>query len=113
MFVSFLKKRASLVSDRQRRGDEDRLPGAPRDLLGPDELHRRLAEPAVREDRIPPLPQRPRDEFTLEVVEEVGQRLGIEPREPAGLRLPTEERFVPCLHHASRTPGPVRDAEEL
>ena len=48
---NFSASRDRLVGDRERRDDQHAAAGVPRDVLGPDQLHRRLAEPAVGEDR--------------------------------------------------------------
>jgi len=47
------------------------MAGLPHHVLSPDQLHRSLAQPAVREDRGLALPQRPIDELLLELEKEI------------------------------------------
>ncbi len=79
---------------RERREDQDAPVGAPHDVLRPHELHRRLAEAAVGEERRAPLLDRPLHEALLEVEQEVGQVGRAEPVARSALRLALQEAVV-------------------
>src|SRR5690606_24994987 len=74
---------------RERRQDQDRAVRLSDDVLRPDELHRRLAECAVREQGRASLSECPFPERALEVEQEVREPQRVE----AGVRIELSLRF--------------------
>ncbi len=90
-----------LPSDRQRRQDQDGAVCMPDDVLGPYQLHRRLAESAVSEDRSTTLADCPGDERALKIEKEVRHPERFKSAGSSDLRFPFKERGV-IVHRQHR-----------
>src|SRR5262249_26247138 len=94
---------SGLGSDGEWCHDQNVSVRVPCDVLRPRELHRCLAEAAVREDRGPSTLERPFGERGLEVVEEVGYRDGGEAVAVGVLGFPGEDLCVLASHPLGQT----------